>query len=78
MAGIFGNTITQTKPPRGDRTWSADTPPAEGYRVVGWHCIYHEARGRDCHNPLDCDWVPVWAMTWEAAHAQIRLEEEDR
>lgn len=37
--------------------------PGEGYRQIGWHCIYHEQMGRMCHNPLDCDLIPIWALS---------------
>ena len=52
----------------GQRQLTTIEPPGPGYRQVGWHCVYHEAQGRWCHNPLDCDMVPTWALTWEAAH----------
>lgn len=42
-------------------------PPTPEYRQVGWHCIYHEQAGRSCHNPLDCDLVPMWVLTVDAA-----------
>lgn len=43
------------------RTLHTD-PPTSDYRQIGWHCIYHEQAGRMCHNPLDCDLIPVWAL----------------
>lgn len=46
-------------------------PPTPDYRQVGWHCIYHEQAGRMCHNPLDCDLVPIWALTVEAAKCAL-------
>lgn len=46
-------------------------PPTPEYRLVGWHCIYHEQQGRMCHNPLDCDFVPTWALTVEAGLDRI-------
>jgi hypothetical protein len=44
-----------------DRKLHTD-PPSPEYRQIGWHCIYHEQTGRNCHNPLDCDLVPIWAL----------------
>lgn len=46
-------------------------PPTPDYRQVGWHCIYHEQTGRTCHNPMDCDLVPIWVLTVEAAKRQL-------
>lgn len=42
-------------------------PPTPEYRQVGWHCVYHEQAGRSCHNPMDCDFVPMWVLTVDAA-----------
>lgn len=50
----------------------ATDPPSSEYRQVGWHCLYHEQAGRSCHNPLDCDLVPKWALTVEAAKERIK------
>lgn len=49
-----------------DRRLHTD-PPAPKYRIVGWHCIYHEQAERSCHNPSDCDFVPMWALEVGAA-----------
>jgi hypothetical protein len=49
-----------------DRILHTD-PPTPEYRQVGWHCIYHEQAGRSCHNPMDCDLVPMWALTVDDA-----------
>lgn len=53
-----------------DRRLHTD-PPIPEYRQVGWHCVYHEQAGRLCHNPLDCDLVPIWALTVDAALIRI-------
>lgn len=53
-------------------------PPTPEYRRVGWHCIYHEQAGRTCHNPLDCDLVPVWALTVEAAKKRMGVIRRQR
>jgi hypothetical protein len=52
------------------RTLHTD-PPTPDYRQIGWHCIYHEQAGRSCHNPLDCDLIPVWALTVKAGLSRI-------
>lgn len=57
-----------------DRTLNMP-PPTPEYRQIGWHCIYHEQAGRSCHNPLDCDLVPVWAMTVAAAKSRMNKDE---
>lgn len=46
-------------------------PPSAEYRQLGAHCMYHEQAGRTCHNPLDCDFVPIWALTIKAARKRI-------
>ena len=53
-----------------DRRLHTD-PPAPGYRQVGWHCIYHEQAGRWCHNPLDCDMIPLWALDVPTAKERL-------
>lgn len=52
-------------------------PPTPDYRQVGWHCIYHEQQGRMCHNPLDCDMVPVWALKVRPGLEAILAQEND-
>lgn len=49
----------------------AEEPPTPEHRQIGWHCVYHESRGRLCHNPLDCDLVPIWTLTVEAAYDRL-------
>lgn len=49
-----------------------EEPPSPNYRQVGWHCIYHEQTGGSCHNPLDCDLVPMWALAVEPAKRLLR------
>lgn len=49
-----------------------EAPPTPDHRQVGWHCIYHEQAGRLCHNPLDCDLVPLWALKVEPAKTKFR------
>ncbi len=45
-----------------DRQLHTD-PPAPGYRLLGWHCIYHEQTGRNCmYGSNDCDLVPLWSL----------------
>ena len=51
-------------------------PPTPEYRQTGWHCIYHEQAGRMCHNPLDCDLVPIWVLTVDAAKERFRAAYE--
>jgi hypothetical protein len=58
-----------------DRVLKSD-PPSPGYRQVGLHCIYHEQQGRLCHNPLDCDLVPIWALDVEHAQAAFAVQRE--
>ncbi len=56
---------------RSARTLHTD-PPGPEYRQIGWHCIYHEQSSNGyCHNPLDCDKVPLWALTVKAGLDRI-------
>ncbi len=52
-------------------------PPSPEYRLVGWHCIYHEQAGRSCHNPSDCDFVPMWALTVEESLRRMNEADHD-
>lgn len=45
-------------------------PPAPHYELHGWHCTYHLGW---CHNPLDCDLIPVWRLTPEGARIEREL-----
>jgi hypothetical protein len=38
-------------------------PPSDDYEIAGWRCQYHI---NFCHNPLDCDFVPLWILKPEA------------
>jgi len=57
-------------------------PPTPDYKQVGWVCMYHDpsyawGTGRmACHNPLDCDLVPVWALKREVAIEVINGRQE--
>lgn len=53
-----------------DRILEEDPP--EGMRRIGWHCIYHEQKGRFCHNPLDCDLVPIYTYTLDVAFEKFK------
>lgn len=53
-----------------DRTLKP-VPPTDNYELHGWHCIYHEGW---CHNPLDCDLVPVWRLKREVAIELLSIE----
>lgn len=55
------------KPPSYGRHIVAPSPGSE-YRQIGWHCQYHEQAGTTCHNPLDCDFVPIWVVTITESH----------
>lgn len=52
-----------------------ESPPTPEHRIVGWHCVYHEQQSRMCHNPLDCDYVPIWALTVAAARERMAKRE---
>jgi hypothetical protein len=56
-------------------------PPAPDLVQVGWYCSYHrgEWHGIMCHNPLDCDVSPMWALPQAAfnTHWSLALNEED-
>lgn len=62
-----------------DRRLTTD-PPAPGYVRVGWYCVYHEGPHGDirCHNPLDCDVTPMWALSRESFLIRLRLALEAR
>lgn len=62
-----------------DRKLETD-PPDEGYVQRGWYCVYHdgEHQGFRCHNPLDCDIVPVWSLTREAMHERLAALRDDQ
>ena len=47
-----------------DRHTLATPPPAPGYVQHGWYCTYHPSPF--CHNPLDCDFVPIWRPAGKA------------
>lgn len=52
-------------------------PPGPGYRQVGWQCLYHEQSSNGfCHNPLDCDLVPRWALDVPTGHKLLREHKE--
>ena len=38
-------------------------PAPEGYEQYGWTCVYHRVF---CHNPSDCDFVPLWRRKRQA------------
>lgn len=38
-------------------------PPSDDYEIVDWRCVYHV--NGFCHNPLDCDFIPLWALKVE-------------
>lgn len=53
------------------RTYN-EAPPTPDHRQIGWHCVYHEQQGRYCHNPLDCDYIPLWGLTVKAAKEKMK------
>lgn len=56
-----------------DRTLKID-PPSDDYIFVGYTCIYHIPRGW-CHNPLDCDLVPMYRLNDDVAR-RLMVDDE--
>ena len=43
-----------------------DPPAPDGFEQYGWTCVYHRVV---CHNPSDCDFVPLFRPTVETRRA---------
>jgi hypothetical protein len=57
-----------------------DQAAPDGMEQVGWSCVYHDGV---CHNPLDCDLVPLWRPARDARDPSLwrrwrEMDEEDR
>lgn len=50
------------------------SPPAPGYRQIGWYCLEHNA---ECYTPLDtCAMIPTWALELHSAVSALAVQAE--